>query len=92
MNESPEPLQRLYNGYASSAGNAHAEAIDEIMTRACKEVTDYLAAHNVCPRDAMGCCIMNVTAHMSEYTLRRAMRIRRAERALQYWRGENKPC
>lgn len=40
----------------------------------------YLAENNVCPRDAMGYCVMIVTQHLSAYCLRRAMGMKRRER------------
>lgn len=71
---------RLFNEYGSTAGSNHADAIDEIMNGSMEELAMYLADNNVCPRDAMGYCVMIVTQHLSAYGLRRAMSMKRRER------------
>ena len=73
-------LVRLFNEYGSTYGSDHAHAIDEIMNGAMEELAMYLADNNVCPRDAMGYCVMIVTQHLSAYGLRRAMGMKRRER------------
>ena len=73
-------LVRLFNEYGSTAGSDHADAIDEIMNGSMEELAMYLADNNVCPRDAMGYCVMIVTQHLSAYGLRRAMRMKRRVR------------
>jgi hypothetical protein len=73
-------LVRLFNEYGSTTGSDHADAIDKIMDSAMDKLAVYLAENNVCPRDAMGYCVMIVTQHLSAYGLRRAMGMKRRER------------
>ena len=73
-------LVRLFNEYGSAAQSDHADAIDKIMGDAMDKLAVYLAENNVCPRDAMGYCVMIVTQHLSAYGLRRAMGMKRRER------------
>ena len=75
-----DQLVRLFNKYGSTAGSDHAEAVDKIMNSAMDNLSVYLAENNVCPRDAMGYCVMIVTQHLSAYGLRRAMGMKRRER------------
>jgi hypothetical protein len=75
-----ERLVRLFNEYGSTTGSDHADAIDKIMDSAMDKLAVYLAENNVCPRDAMGYCVMIVTQHLSAYGLRRAMGMKRRER------------
>jgi hypothetical protein len=75
-----ERLVRLFNAYGLTAGSDHADAVDKIMDAAMDNLSVYLAENNVCPRDAMGYCVMIVTQHLSEYGLRRAMGMKRRER------------
>jgi hypothetical protein len=75
-------LVRLFNEYGSSAQSDHADAVDKIMDAAMDKLAVYLAENNVCPRDAMGYCVMIVTQHLSAYGLRRAMGMKRREREM----------
>ena len=75
-----ERLVRLFNEYGSTTGSDHADAVAKIMYSAMDKLAVYLAENNVCPRDAMGYCVMIVTQHLSAYGLRRAMGMKRRER------------
>lgn len=71
---------RLFNHYGSSTGNKHAEFIDDVMATAMIQIEKYLEENDVCPRDTLGYCIMDVTNSMAAYTLRRAFKIKKQER------------
>jgi hypothetical protein len=73
-------LRRLFDEYGSTTGSDHADAVDKIMDTAMDKLAVYLAANNVCPRDAMGYCVLIVTQYLSAYGLRRVMGIKRRER------------
>jgi hypothetical protein len=75
-----ERLVRLFNECGSTTGSDHADAVDKIMDAAMDNLAVYLAENNICPRDAMGYCVLVVTHHLSAYGLRRAMGMRRRER------------
>ena len=68
--------QRLYNEYGSAAMNDHAAHIQTIMRGNARRIEEYIAAHDICPRDTLSVCTSELTSHIAAYTLRRAFRKR----------------